>query len=93
MSLPKQLYTIVDGEVQLSDAVSREFEILQQNQGDILSDEEWALLLDDVADESQVTIDRAPKRKGGQDNQSNEDPTGSCHGKRRKNDCCSPNLF
>ena len=52
MSLPKQLYTIVDGEVQLSDAVSREFEILQQNQGDILSDEEWALLLDDVADES-----------------------------------------
>ena len=73
MALPKQLYKIIEGEVILSDAVSRDFEVLQLNQGEMLTDEEWALLLDDgdVPTEFTVSIVRTPKRKE-QEDHSNE---------------------
>ena len=48
MAILMQLYEVVDGEVLLSDAVSRDFEGLSHNQVSIVKDDEWAALLADV---------------------------------------------
>ena len=47
MVLPPQLFEVIDGEVTLSDAVSVDFQTLAEKQAvDILSEEDWAVLID-----------------------------------------------
>ena len=85
MTLPMQLYQVVDGEIRLSDAVSRDFEELLHNQGGMLSDEEWALLIDTSSDECHVETTKTRKRRREDDD--HEDAalaTGSCQEKQRR---------
>ena len=80
MTIPKQLYEIEEGEVQLSDAVSTDFEVLSQDQGEMLDDEEWTLLLDETSQETPVNEQGTSRRKReGQQNQTNQ-----AHKERRR---------
>ena len=63
MAIPVQLYDVVDGDIQLCDAVSPDFEALSHSQVQILSDEEWALLIDAPSDECDVAADELPEKR------------------------------
>ena len=90
MALPMQLYDVVDGEVQLSDAVSKEFELLSQNQGEELSDEEWAVLVDVTPDdESPDTTENRKRKETDSDEEHVQVTQRSYQTKRRKKDTCA----
>ena len=80
MALPSQLYEVTDdGEVQLDDAVSSDFDYLSDNQSTDLTEEEWVMLTDtSYVDTSDVSINSGKKRKKQSDN------VGSSGGKKRK---------
>ena len=79
MAIPMQLYDVVDGEVQLCDAVSIDFEVLLHNQGQILSDEEWAVLV--LPPEESPAIITSKTRKRTRDSHNS---VGISRGKQKK---------